>query len=351
MKSRQLKLSKIKLVSIVLFSSAMAWLVYSAYAATASISLTSSRPTVAQSDAFTVTITVNTDTPAAYSTAKVRYNASQLLYQGADYTGSAYPTAGPDTNESEGLVTISRYIIPDRGAFPSGNFTLAKLNFQAKPGFAGQANITVEQSGSEIFGTNGVNVLTSVSGTNIAVTSPSVPPAQPVPPVANPASPPKASGSVAPPSGTTNSPAPSNASPTPDQPNVYPGAGGITGQQNPPLTPGRSRVVGSLPLKQRLFKLIRAIVPIVAVVAVLAGVAWLVFVKLIKRPFGYSVASPVSGGVGKVSLGPVLPSVAPKSVTGQPPQFGAPVKAPGTSSKPPHMADPSDHTPRTFSGV
>lgn len=356
MKQRQFKLTKIKLVSIVLVSSFMAWIVYSASAATGTLSLTSNKTSIKQGENFTVTISVNSDTPAAYSTAKVSYDTNQLTFiDPPDYSGSAYPTSGPDTNIKNGVVTISRYIVPDNGAsFPSGKFTLAKLNFQAKSGATGKSTLSIDQSGSEIFGTGGENILTSTTGVSVTLTAPVTPPSPSNPPTSNPAGPTQTSNTTNNTNTSTNAPTTSHQNhtsqtpssttdPTPvNVPNSNTSYYPPTTQK--PLAPGESRSVASVSISQRLLALVRKLLPALVVGLVAGGAIWFIFKKLHERPFGFSGVSSNMGGVGTVKAPPATQSSINKSDPIQP----------ATSSKPttvPVKNDPNDHTPRTFSGV
>lgn len=359
---QKFKLTPVKLVSIILISTFMAWVVYSVSAATSSISLASNKSTVNQGDSFLVTISVNTDTPAVYSTAKVKYNSSQIVFQGVDYSSSAYPTEGPDTKITDGAVTISRYIIPDQGAFPNGKFTLAKLNFQAKSGFSGTSSITVEQNGSEVFGSNGVNILSSVSGANVAVAKPTTPtgpttPTNPtVPPTSNPAGPvssnsgsPSAPRSSTPPSNSSHSSAthseePESAPATPSIEENYIYDQGSNQQET--LKPGQSRLATEPTIAQRLLKMVKVALPVLAVSAIAGGVLWFGLKIIPRQAFGFGGMFSGSHGVGSVTP----PSnIIEKPTTGVNQTVNKPA-----STTPTNIAvktDPNDHTPRTFSGV
>lgn len=357
------KLTPIKLVSVILVSTFMAWVVYSVSAATSTISLASNKATVNQGEGFSVTIFVSTDTPAVYSTAKVKYNSAQIAFQGADYSSSAYPSEGPDTKITDGAVTISRYIIPDQVSFPNGKFTLAKLNFQAKSGFSGTSSITVEQNGSEVFSsTESANVLSSVSGANVAVskpttpTGPTTPTNPPAPPTANPAGPTTtSSGSTSTPSSSaTHSNSPHSPATNPGDSNSVPATPSLEenyiynqdSYQQEALKPGKSRVATEPTIAQRLLKMVKVALPVVAVGALASGILWFGLRVFPRQAFGFSGVFSGSHGVGSVKP--------PSNMIEKPTNsINQPINKPA-SPTPTNIAvktDPNDHTPRTFSGV
>ena len=351
--NKRFKLSPVKLASIVLVSSLMAWIVYAASAATGSITAASDKTSVTQNDTFTVTVTETSDTQVSVVNAKVTFDPSKVTMQSIDYTGSPFTTNGPESAVGSGFVTVNRFLLD--GQFPTGSNVVAKIVFKATAS-SGSAAIGVDKASSMLVSYNNpADILSTVTGTSVSLKSPAVPTSPQTPPTSNPASPTSSSSSSSSsssPSASTSSPSQSSGSSTDSSttsPTITPESNTNYNYSSPAqksIAPGTSVTAVAPSLTQRLLKLVRTLLPVVFISAVVGGLLWFILKKIHEHPYGFSGATVSSSGVGSVKppTGSVLNKPgADKQVIGKP--------ASPTSSAVSAKPDPDDHTPHTFSGI
>jgi hypothetical protein len=358
--NNQFRLSPLKLISIILVSSVLAWVVYSASAATGSLSLSSSKSKVTQNEIFTVTITETTDTPISIVNAKLTYDPTKLEYKGADYTGSPFTTDGPESSTGTNYVIINRFLLS--GNFPSGSNLVAKLQFKVIKS-SGTANIEISKNDSKLISYDNPNdILSTTSGVSVSISTtpvnpPVSPPSPPLPPAANPAGP---THTVTPPPSTPSTPAAPSTSrpttPTAPTPSASPSSNPITNYFRPATNPtstqfkaGDSKLSKQPSLMQKILIWVKLLAPIVVVGTIIIGIVWFVIKKASMHAFGFGEAVTGLPHVGPVKT-PISNTPANNSIN-QPVGPIKPSPSSGTNVKPSSYTDPNDHTPRTFSGV
>ncbi|MFO0886983.1 MAG: hypothetical protein U0413_02015 [Candidatus Saccharimonadales bacterium] len=343
-KSRSFKLTPIRLSMIVLVSAFMAWIVYSASAATGSFTLSADKTSITQGSDVYVTLTANSDAGVTIANAVISYDSSKLTYGGADYTNSKLTSDSPEATTSPGSITISRYTT---GSYPTGSVFVAKLKFTAKVG-SGNVAINLAQSPTSAIYTDesgGGIASVSAKSVTIALTAPQVPasPTQPTvspnpatptqQPVQNvtrptptqtpaPATPPQSSNTTTLVPDTTTTPAPEV---------YYP--------QTSIPKPGTSYVSTKPSLFARLSKLLKVIIPIVVISGITGGAVWFVMSRT-----NHNSMHGFTGAVHSSPTPGTVTSVTPPSNNGSSPNNY--VNKPNVGSN-----NNNDNTPKTFSGL
>ncbi len=347
--SRSFKLTPLRLSLIILVSTFMAWIVYSASAATGSFTLSADKTSITQGSDVYVTLTANSDTGITIANAVINYDSSKLTYGGADYTNSKLTTDTPEATTSPGSITISRFAA---GSYPTGNVFVAKLKFTAKVG-SGNVSVNLAQSPTSAIYTDesgGSAVSVGAKSVTIAIAAPQVPATPSQPAVSNPASPTNI-GSSAPSSssssttgassgssssashhgGASTSPSSSAQSSSPT-PIYYP--------QTTVPKPGTSYVASKQSMTQQLLALVKKIAPIVIVVGVAGGAVWFVMSRMNQNS--------LHGFTGAVHSSPT-----PGTVTSVTPRLGNNGTPSNNYVNKPNLgsSNNNDNTPKTFSGV
>jgi hypothetical protein len=267
-----------------------------ALAASGTAKLTSSASSVQVGNNFTVTVSANTDSAISIAQIKVIYNSSAIKYQSISYSGSPLTTDTPDSSITTGSIKISRYVV---GNYPSGNITIAKINFTALAS-SGDGGLSINKSESALYSaSNASDILTSVSGADVAL--------QPVPappPSSDPSSPDKdtksakksSTGSGA---GSTTTGGSSGASGSGSSSGSGSTSSGSPTQGNTGPTqafilpePGKSQVATQVSFSKRLAKNIKTYLPKITVATVVVGVSWYAISLLKTHSIGFG-----SGGM------------------------------------------------------
>jgi outer membrane biosynthesis protein TonB len=203
----------IRILSVLLVAAAPLVLTSSAFAASASMTLTPSSGTIAIGDTISIGVYENSgaqDVNAAK--ANLTYNANVLTF--VSVTSSPAFSIDAATSGGSGTVNI------ERGALPAvtGNQLIATITFSGKASGSAAVNFT---GSSSVLAASGPqanqNILTSTNGGNYTVPSPPSPPAPPPTPSPSPSPSPTPSPNPSPrPSSPSPSPSPSTKpSPSP----------------------------------------------------------------------------------------------------------------------------------------
>lgn len=297
---------------LILVSVVLARIVYSAYAATGSLTLTSNANTVAQGNGFTLTLTANTDAAITIAQAKVTFDPSQVSYQGVDYSGSPFVNDSPEAGSGNGYVVVSRFKTGQ--PYPSGSNVVAKLSFKALAD-SGNASISVTKNGSALFAAaDASDILSSVNTATISLQGTATTPPPPAAPSPNPSSPTGSTsstttntknGATPTPTGQTNNTATTSGEST-DEDNQTPAAA-VT-QKSTPLKPGSAKLGPASSLGESVSRIIRNVLPVVVISGAVGFVIWFGLHKFHQRPYGFGVhtAPTTPGGGTTATAGPAI---------------------------------------------
>jgi hypothetical protein len=149
-----------------------------AFAATGSMSLSSSTSSVQIGNNIVVSVSTAISTEVDFLVAYVTYNPSQLSLQGApDRSGNDYGSDAPPPDASatgSGYVKIGGY----SAVHTSTGQTIAKLTFKTLT--TGTVSVALDKSQSALYDTGNANILSTVSNTSFSVTAvPITPPNDP----------------------------------------------------------------------------------------------------------------------------------------------------------------------------
>lgn len=307
---------------IVIIAAVLTQVLFSAFAATGTLSLAANKQSVKQGEEVAVTVRANADAEASVVQARVTFDPAQLQYVTVSYNGSPFDTQSPDFAVGSGFVQVSRFKFPPP-PYPSGDIYVATITFRALQS-SGTAGINIDQGSSVIYAASDAsNILSSVTGTSVALQSTVInnppPPSQPGP---NPTSV-SSGGSV---SGSTDSGVGGSSSGTT---NTSGGVDPVTGQRleayataggtNLPA-PGESQLGTQPSLVSRMLSWVRAVAPYVAVLSVLAVIVYFASRKL--QHHSHSIATISVGGNNNASTAGTTPTVS-KPNTGSPgPGYG-----------------------------
>lgn len=359
-KHTKFKLSPLKVVSIILVSSLMAWFVFYASAATASISLLPSKTNVNKGETFTLGIRIESDVKLNSVLAKVKFDPQKVKYKNIDFNGTSFTSDLMSPEIGSDYIFFMRLQLQDPK--PVGNIFVANLEFEAISD-SGMANFTFYNGENELGLGNdaeGTVLVPSFKVTQVKLTSPippALPPQPPQPPVSNPAGP---THTVTPPPSTPSTPAAPSTSrpttPTAPTPSASPSSNPITNYFRPATNPtstqfkaGDSKLSKQPSLMQKILIWVKLLAPIVVVGTIIIGIVWFVIKKASMHAFGFGEAVTGLPHVGPVKT-PISNTPANNSIN-QPVGPIKPSPSSGTNVKPSSYTDPNDHTPRTFSGV
>jgi hypothetical protein len=271
---------KTGIVLVVLLSGLLSILLLQISAASASLLLSPSTKSIVQGKTFTVTVSADTDAPITVGEVAITYDPNLLKLSNIDYTNSPLTKSLPDSSDNPGSLQINRYTFG--GTYPSGKFTIATLTFTGLK--TGNAQISIDKSESTLYEQSELapDILTSVTGTSVKISSP--PTREPVP---APSTKPTKTNNTSdqgtdPQRQTTTSTSTSNANPsqaqTEEQSDGVPAL--ITNTGTPPTNlpaPGQSINGSSVSIGERALQMVRNIVPAVVLVGIAAVIGWVIF--------------------------------------------------------------------------
>lgn len=272
---------------IVFVSAILAQVLFSAFAASGTLNLSSNKSSIVQGESVAITLRASVDSEASIAQARVTFNASQLQFQSVSYSGSPFGSDTPDAQTGSGFVQVSRFTPPP---FPSGNIYIATINFTALQS-SGSASLSIDTGSSAIYAASDAsNILTGTSGTVVALQSSGggTPPSTTPPPVSTNPSSPSSSGSTS--SGGTSS----GSGSTDGGAGTASGGGdgtapeslssnattGSTTSTKDLQSPGVSKLGTQPSLAQRGLALVRKFLPFALVVTLAAVIAYLIANRL-----------------------------------------------------------------------
>ena len=297
----------------------------SAYAAgSATLDLSASAASAVEQSNFTITVSTTASVQVNTTETYLTYDASKVSLVGSpDYTSSPFNSDGPSSTSGTGYILMNRIVL---SAGQSGTLFITRLTFKALGNSGSVAfNITKAQSDVHESASPNADILTSVSGANVALTA--IPAAAPAAapstgsPKVNP-TPPKSGTPAAPTTPVKLTPA---TSLTPD-PGTLPAAQPATAN----ITPTKVSVI--TPKKKSMILPITIAVAAVAVLAVLSTVGRTFLIK--RRNNGLRFGGYVAGSV---PVTPVAPKVQPEPTTVTPtptPTQVIPISVPTPSQDP-----------------